>query len=190
MKGNDLATFRIAPGEAAVLEIDMQERLTAVMDPGWYRAVEDNVLRVLRAAEVFWMPVLATEQYPKGLGPTNPRVAGALEGVEMPEKLSFSCCGEPRFLELLEEAGRKKIVVVGMETQVCVYQTVLDLLEKGYAVFVPRDAVISRTRENWEVGLALMREAGAIITSTETLLFQLLQKAGTPEFKALQPLFK
>jgi len=104
--------------------------------------------------------------------------------------MSFSCCGDEGILAKIAESGRKKIIVTGMETHICVLQTVLDLLKNGYDVQVVNDAVISRKKENWRIGLTLAASAGALISSTETILFQLLQRAGTPEFKKLSKLVR
>ncbi len=106
------------------------------------------------------------------------------------EKMNFSCCAEPSFLDALERTGRKKLIVVGMETHICVLQTVLDLLASGYVVHLVRDAVCSRDKLDWESGLDMSREAGAVITSTETVLFQLLERAGTDEFRKISKMVK
>jgi nicotinamidase-related amidase len=131
-----------------------------------------------------------TEQYPKGLGPTVPELRAALEPAAPVEKLTFDCCGEPTFAPALDAAGRPAVIVCGMETHICVLQTVLGLLARGATVHVAADAVCSRDPENARVALELMRDAGAVVTCTETVLFQLLERAGTPEFKAIQQLVK
>jgi nicotinamidase-related amidase len=104
--------------------------------------------------------------------------------------MTFSCCGETTFPEALRKIGRKQIIITGMETHVCVLQTVLQLLEAGYIVHVVADAVMSRKKENWQIALGIARQAGAVITSTETVLFQLLRVAGSEEFKKLSKLVR
>ncbi len=145
---------------------------------------------LIEAAKLMDIPVLTTEQYPRGLGPTVGELRGALPPGAPVEKLAFSCCGEPSFLEALEGTGRKKVILAGMETHICVLQTTLDLLSSGYQVYLPRDAVCSRRKLDWQTGLDLAREAGAVVTSTETVLFQLLERAGTDEFKKISKMVK
>ena len=168
--------------------VDVQERLAAVMDQR--EKVLDNCRRLIEGAQILDVPIAVTEQYPKGLGPTEEELRGALLSCEPFEKITFSCCGEPSFTSALESLGRRTIILAGMETHVCVLQTALDLLRGGYGVHLVRDAVCSREKENWITGLEMMRDAGAVVTSTETVLFQLLVKAGTGEFKAVSKLVR
>jgi nicotinamidase-related amidase len=149
-----------------------------------------NAGRLVAGAGVLGVPVVHTEQYPRGLGPTVPELRAALEPAAPIEKLTFDCCGEPSFAPALEAAGRSTVIVCGMETHICVLQTVLGLLAQGRVVHVAADAVCSRNAENCRVALELMRDAGAVVTCTETALFQLLGRAGTPEFKAIQSRIK
>ena len=172
-----------------LLVIDVQERLAAAMDPARFAQVLKNNEILVETAKTLGLPVVATEQYPKGLGPTVPSLRQAL-AAEPTAKTAFSCVAVEDVANRLREGGRKQVIVTGMETHVCVYQTVRDLLGDGFIPFVPRDAVLSRTPENHETGLALMREAGATVTSTETVVFDLLGAAGTPEFKKLSGLVK
>jgi nicotinamidase-related amidase len=140
---------------------------------------------------VLGRPVLASEQYPKGLGHTVPEVAERLpEGSAVVEKLRFSACGVGDFDSALETLGVRSWVVCGIETHVCVNQTVLDLLSRGHDVHVAADAVSSRTAANRALGLEKMREAGAHVTSTEMALFEMLEEAGSPEFKAISKLVR
>jgi len=184
-------TLQLHRDHAALLVIDIQTRLCTAMDPERLQRVRRNAGILIRAAQVLELPILVTEQYPKGMGPTVPDLAEALpDGQTIQEKLHFSCCGDDAFTEALEGTGRDQILVTGMETHVCVFQTARDLVRAGKAVYVLEDAVISRTDENHDVGLQLMERAGVTRTSTETALFDLLQKAGTPEFKAIDPLIK
>jgi len=134
---------------------------------------------------------MVTEQYPKGLGKTIPQVLEDLpQGVEAVEKLVFSSWRAEGVAERFRTSGAKCGIVVGMESHVCVLGTVVDMLGEEIVVHVPRDAVISRTRENCQTGLELMGRAGAWISSTETIIFQMLDRAGTEEFKIMSKLLK
>ncbi len=178
----------ISKDDAALLIVDIQERLAAAMK--YREKVTANVLHLIEAARIMELPIVVTEQYPKGLGPTTEAVRGALPSYQPVEKLSFSCCGEPAFMEVMRTTGRKKIILTGMETHVCVLQTCLDLLQEGYDVHLAADAVCSRYKDNYRIGIEHLRQAGAVVTSTETILFQLLQKAGTEAFKIISKRIK
>jgi nicotinamidase-related amidase len=183
-----VAKFAIDRADAALVIVDVQERLAAVMDQR--RKVIGNCRRLIEGAKILGLPVVVTEQYPKGLGPTEEELRGALPAYDPIEKISFSCCGEPKFMESVSALGREKIILAGMETHVCVLQTCIELLSGAYGVHLVRDASCSRTRDNWLTGIGMMRDAGAVVTSTETVLFQLLAEAGSPEFKAVSKLVK
>ncbi len=185
------ANLKLERGNTSLLIIDIQERLAAAMQaPGLERIVKNTGV-LMEGAKALGMPVLITEQYPKGLGPTMPVLRDALPAESLPvSKTAFSCLGADEVAQKLRDSGRKQVLITGMETHVCVFQTVRDLVAGGYQPFVVRDAVLSRTQENYDVGLSLMKEAGATITSTEAALFDLLGAAGTPEFKKLSPLIK
>ncbi|MDP6179374.1 MAG: isochorismatase family protein, partial [Desulfatiglandales bacterium] len=126
----------------------------------------------------------------KWLGPTLPEVKESLSSYEPIDKLHFNCCDVDTFNARLESAGLKNIILTGVESHICVFQTCFSLLERGCRVHVPQDAVDSRTEENWKVGLELMKETGALITSTETIIYQMLKKAGTKEFKEMLKIIK
>jgi len=175
----------------ALVIIDVQERLCAVMDPQRLAGLRRNTVILVEAAKVLGIPVLVTEQYPKGIGPTLPDLVAAFpEGQTVHEKVCFSCADADAFMEELRQTGRDQLLLTGMETHVCVFQTARDLARLGFMPFVVEDAVISRTVENEAIGLRLMAQAGATRTGTETALFDLLGRAGTPEFKAIAPLIK
>ena len=179
--------FTLEREEALLLVIDIQEKLMPVMKYADQVIAKTNTLiAVARRLEI---PLMFTEQYPKGLGQTVPQVAENLEGATYCEKMTFSAC-TPDLMERLTKAGTRKVIVTGMETHVCVFQTVRQLLQQGYQVFLPADAVCSRTKENWRNGLALMQAMGAVITNTETVFFDLMKLAGTPEFRELSKLIK
>ena len=164
--------------------VDAQEAFRpAVLD---FERVVRNAGVLVQGARALGLPVVATEQYPKGLGRTVPEVAEHLDGVEPIEKVCFSAAAADGF----DTGGRRQALVCGIEAHVCVSQTAHDLLARGLDVHVARDAVSSRTEENREVGLRKMEAAGAVVTSVETALFELLGAAGSDEFKAVQRLVK
>lgn len=152
--------------------------------------VRENAVRLIKGAAVLQVPVFATEQYRKGLGPTVPEVATAIPGFAPLEKLTFSACGAAGLLAALEDKKATDLILCGVEAHVCVAQTCLDLLDRGFRVFVVADAVSSRTPENYRFGIDRMRAAGAEIVSTEMALFELLEQAGTAEFKQIQALVR
>jgi nicotinamidase-related amidase len=174
---------------ALLLLIDFQEKLAAAMQPEARARVEHNIGVLLKGARRLGLPIVATEQYPKGLGHTVPALRELVPEKPM-HKLEFSCGANKDIARHILSTGRRQIVVAGMEAHVCVFQTVRDLSRGGFSVFVPEDAVLSRTESNRAVGLQLCGKAGAVLTSTETVLFDLLGEAGTPEFKELAPLIK
>jgi nicotinamidase-related amidase len=184
MKNN----FKPTVSDAALLIVDAQERLARVMADR--ERVERNLVILVRLAKVLGVPVAVTQQYTKGLGATVDSVARELTHTEPMEKIHFSCCGEPGFSAYLRSLRRNTVILAGMETHVCVLQTALDLLEQGYVVHVPSDAVCSRDVRNHDLGIRYMERAGAIATSTETVAFQFLGRAGTPEFKEISALLK
>jgi nicotinamidase-related amidase len=179
------------PGRAALLVVDVQERLVAAMPGEVGQRVVRNAAVLLRTAAEFGMPALASEQYPRGLGPTVAEIQAALpEGVSPVEKVAFSCCAAPTFRPLLEALGQRDLILCGIEAHVCVLQTALNLLQSGRRVYVAADATCSRHKQNWRTGLDLMRRAGAVIGTTEIFVFALLGEAGTERFKRISGLVK
>ncbi|MBE0540728.1 MAG: hydrolase [Verrucomicrobia bacterium] len=179
---------RITRTKAGLVVVDIQERLLPSI---FERArVVQNALRLIKGATILGLPVLATAQYPKGIGATVPEIAAAIPDFAPIEKTAFSCVGAPVFTETLRVRGVSDVVLCGIEAHVCVCQTCLDLLAAGYRPFVVADAVSSRTVENHRFGVERMRDAGAIIVSTEMILFELLERAGTDEFKQVLALVK
>jgi nicotinamidase-related amidase len=176
-------SLRLTRSRAGLVVVDVQERLLPAIFE--HQRVVQNTLRLIQGAAILKVPIFATEQYPKGLGPTVPEVAAAIPGFAPMEKLAFSACGAAGFVTALKKRKVSETVLCGIEGHVCVTQTCLDLLEKGFRVFVAADAVSSRTPENYRVGLDRMRAAGAVIVSTEMVLFELLERAGTDEFKQI-----
>jgi nicotinamidase-related amidase len=176
---------RLPAAQSMVLLIDWQERLFPVMPNAPGQLGLQNVLRILGGARLLDIPVVATEQYPQGIGATVAPILEASPDLGAIAKTTFSCLATASAREAIEGCARPRVVVMGMETHICVYQTVLDLLAAGMMPHVLADACLSRTKSNWQMGLDLCREAGAVITSTETVLFQWLEKAGGEAFKAI-----
>lgn len=172
--------------DTAVLVVDVQEKLVSVVrNPARLRW---NIRRLLDGADIFGLPILATEQYPEKLGST---VADfALAPSHISSKLSFSCCGAPEFLTELRKAEVNKVLVCGIEAHVCVMQTVFDLLSSGYEVYVPIDAVSSRFEHDCETAMRRMEVNGVTLTTTESALFEWCHVAGTPEFKKISALVR
>ncbi len=180
--------IKLSVDNAVLVVIDLQEGFRpAVID---FDGVAANTAMLVRAANVLQLPVLVTEQYPKGLGGTVREVAEHLSGVTPIEKTCFSASEVDQFRSALDETGRKQILLCGIESHVCVWQTANDLLMSNFTVHVARDAVTSRMEVNMQTGLKKMEKAGAVITTVETALFELLGRAGTDEFKAIQRLVK
>jgi len=172
--------------DAVLLLVDVQERINAVMaDQGHVPRLEV----LLDACRELDVPVVASEQYPKGLGPTLPSLAERLERPPL-EKATFSCGGDDAIVGALGETGRGSVVVTGIEAHVCVVQTVLDLLERGFAVHVPHDAVGSRRPADRDRALGRMAAAGAVVTATESVLFELLERCDTDAFRAVSKMVK
>lgn len=184
-----VSKFMLDRNDAVLVVIDVQEKLCQAMDEKILAALTKRIGILQTAAQELQLPQLATEQYVKGLGETVAELKGRLCTPAI-EKMTFSCCGEETFPAALRKLGRKQVIVTGMETHVCVLQTVLQLLEAGYIVHVVADAVMSRKKENWQIALGIAQQAGAVITSTEAALFQLLRVAGSEEFKKLSKLVR
>lgn len=179
-----------------MLEVDKAVLLVIDVQDSLFRAIAekekllDNLKRLIEGMKVLEVPVMVTEQYPKGLGPTLPEVAGLLPGIKPIAKTSFSCCGDGVFLSAFRKLGRKQVLLAGIESHVCVYQTAADLVADGCEVYAVSDAVGSRTKENRQTGLGLMGEVGVRLTSTETVLFELLKVAEGKRFKAISKIIR
>jgi nicotinamidase-related amidase len=183
---------RLTPATTALLVVDVQERLAAAMPEARMEALIRNAGILLDAAAHLGVTVLATEQYPKGLGPTVIPLIPKLQAARAAPvaKTTFDACGDVGISRPLAALAPRAVIVVGMETHVCVFQTVRELVRRGYEVHVPIDAVASRTEENRAAGLALCERAGALATTTETVVFDLLERAGTEAFKVVSKLVK
>ena len=171
-------------GDTGLLVIDVQEKLMPLIP----RAAEvtRNIAFLIDAARVLEMPVQATEQYPKGLGATVPELAQRLP--ERPNKIAFSCCAIPSMVDNFRRAARPKLLLAGIETHVCVQQTALDLLALNFRVYVPEDAVASRYQMDHERALRRLENAGAIVTTSESAVFEWIGAAGTSQFKEISRL--
>jgi nicotinamidase-related amidase len=171
-------------GRTALVVVDFQEGFRpAVVD---FDRVAANTATLVRGARILGVPIVATEQYPKGLGRTVPELAEALDGIRPIEKVCFSAAAADGF----DLDGRDQALLCGIESHVCVSQTAHDLLDRGVEVHVAGDAVTSRTEQNRDLGLHKMEGAGAVLTSVETALFELLGAAGSEEFRRVQALVK
>lgn len=179
--------YSLDRNEAILLIIDIQEKLMPAINKS-EKIINNNVI-LIEAAKNMDIPILVTEQYPKGLGKTVEELDKKLENAVKFNKIVFSSCSK-EVLDHMYSSKRKKVIITGAETHVCVFQTVRDLLKQGFYVFVAEDAVGSRTKENYDNSIALMREMGAVITNTETIVFDLLKESGTPEFKTMMKLIK
>ena len=180
--------MRIQREQSIGLVIDIQERLFPVM----YGRDEflERCLLLLRGLQILDIPVLLTEQYPEGLGPTLEPVREVLSTYAPIPKVAFSCCDEPAFMDPLVQSDRKNVIILGMEAHVCVLQTTVDLLERGYMPVLVWDCIRSRNPADRDLALERSRQEGALISSSESVLFEILRKAGSEEFKAISRLVK
>ena len=183
---------RTKPSTTAVVIIDVQDKLAAAVPPERLVAIERAAEILLAAAAELGAPVLVTEQYPKGLGPTIRSIGSVLKrsSVTPIEKLTFSACNEPRFIQAFKDTGADAAIVMGIEAHVCVFQTARDLAGRGVRVDVLLDGVASRRDDHRRVGLDLCAKAGATITTAETVLFDWMVQAGTDTFKQLSMLVR
>lgn len=176
------------PNDTLLLVVDVQERLVKALDKD---IIVTKTAILTKAAKILGIPVMVTEQYPKGLGPTVSQVKDYLpEGTQIIEKTAFSAPKAEGFIEALKISGRKQVVVCGIETHVCVHQSVADLLDNGFDVYVAKDACASRAKYEFKQGIERMEANGAKISCTEIILFEWLGDAKNPNFKEIQGLIK
>ena len=180
--------MRIIDTESIALVVDLQERLMPAMQGG--EELLANCRRFLEGLHILGVPLLASEQYPKGLGATVPVIAEMLGDAPVLAKVSFSCMDDEAIRSRLAASGRKTVLVIGVESHVCVAQTVIDLLAAGYRPVLVADCVSSRKPADRDLAITRLREEGAIVTSSESLLFELCRHAGTDRFKAISRLVK
>ena len=176
--------------QCALVVVDIQQKL---LPPIYNKdALVKNSQLLIRLAKILEIPVMMTTQYSKGLGPTVPEIASLLEDVAPIDKMEFGCFGSDQFRSYVKSlpGSRNTVLLCGMETHICVMQTALGALNEGYLVHVASDAVGSRAEWNWQIGLDRMKAAGAVISSTEMMMYELLRCSGTPQFKELLPYLK
>ncbi len=173
---------------AVLVIVDVQGKLATLMHEK--EQFFENVVRMIKAAQALDIPIIWNEQLPDKLGPTIDPIKQALPGQEPLVKESFSCCGNTAFNDRLAESGRRQVLLVGMETHVCVYQTALDLLRDNYEVHLVADAVSSRIAYNKDIGIQAIRAAGASVTSVEMALFEMLTIAKGDQFKQIIKIVK
>lgn len=183
----EIARRPLEPEQCSLIVIDIQEKL---LPPIFQkeRLVKNSQL-LIRLAGILKIPTLMSTQYAKGLGQTIPEIASLLPEIEAIDKQLFSCFGSDVFCSVLKRlpGNRNTVLLCGMESHICVMQTALGALREGYIVHVASDAVSSRTEWNWQIGLERMRSAGAVISSTEMIIYELLRSSGAPAFKELLP---
>lgn len=185
-----MGKFSIDRDNTFLMMIDMQEKLFRVMDPKVQEMLKKNCNILLKTASEFKLPLIVTEQYRKGLGETIPELAASCDGAPNLEKFFFDCMKDDEINKTVTSSGRRTAILSGIESHICVFQTALTLLESGYRVVVANDAVGSRRKGDWKAAMKALSEAGAVIYPTETIAFMIIEKAGTPGFKALSPLFR
>lgn len=174
--------------DSLLLVIDIQQAMLKVIQD--WEGITRKVNQLTRAADRLDVPIVLTEQYPKGLGATIPQVMEAIRSPRVYHKEHFSACREEGFVDALRSFDRPRIILVGMEAHVCVLQTGLDLIHAGFQVQVAADAVSSRTVFNRDVGIQLLRQAGAVVTTAEIVMFQWIHRSNTEEFRKVHPLLK
>lgn len=181
--------MKIKRNETIALLVDVQERLLPVM--AHKEQLMSRLERLLKGLKLLEVPILISQQYTKGLGMTEGALLDILESREYMEKISFSCWGEETIREAIQSCPEKRTVLVfGIESHICVLQTVLDLLENGYQAVVIVDCLDSRREQDMEIALRRMEQAGAILTTSEACLFELTEKAGSKIFKQISRLVK
>ena len=180
--------MRILKERTIALMIDFQERLFPFIHQN--EKLLNNVPILIEGLKALGIHIFVTEQYVKGLGPTVEPIAKALGDIKRIEKMSFSCCDEPRIMEGIAVAARENIIIAGIESHVCVLQTVVDFARNGYHPIVVEDCISSRKENDKRIAMERMKKEGAFITTYESILFELLRYSGTEQFKAISRLVK
>lgn len=181
-------TYRLLIDHTQAVLIDVQEKLTPHISD--HETVVANIAKLIKGLQVLGVPMVACEQYPKGLGHTIPSLKVLLDDVPIYEKVSFSACDDKSTFHAIKSGGRPYVIVFGIETHVCVLQTVMDLLDDGFVPVVVVDAVGSRHVANKDIALTRMANAGAVLVSVEMVLFELCRDAKNPVFKEISHLVK
>ncbi len=180
--------MRILRDDTILVVVDVQERLFPHIYANEH--LLGKIIKLVNGCDVLELPAIVTEQYPKGLGHTVFQLHEFQKAHSIIEKMSFSCCGASKFLDALGELNRKNVILCGIETHVCVQQTALDLLDKNYQPIIIADAVSSRHEYDKQIALKRLEKSGAIITTTESILFELCEISGTEEFKKISQIVK
>ena len=173
---------------SVLVVVDVQEKLLPAIHE--FASVLERSVKMVKVAQMLEVPILFTQQYTKGLGGTHSALTSLFPKFTFVEKTSFNCFGEPKFAERLAELNAKTLVIVGTEAHICVCQTALDALQRGFDVHVVADAVGSRTTQNKEIGLGRIRQAGGIITGTELTIYEWIERADSEAFRKMLPLLK
>ena len=185
-----MSLSHMTPDNSALVVIDYQERLLKIMDEDVSNACIRNINMATRLFQRLGSTVVVTEQYVKGLGRTHEAVLQHLDGVPTFEKMAFSCCGEPTFMETILALKPRHIVLTGMEAHICVLHTALDLIERGFHVYIMVDAIQSSSKLKWKTAVRAMEQAGVVALPTESILFGLLGRCGGDNFKFLSHMLK
>ena len=179
---------RLRRGDCALVIIDVQEKYLPSLHGA--QAIVETLSRLVQACEVLGVPIIITEQNPKGIGHTAEDIVDNTFGADVIEKATFSCFGEPAFCAKLDELGARQLVIAGVEAHVCVAQTSLDALERGYDVFTCSDGIGARTAERRDAGLLRLRQAGAVQDCAEGIIFSLMERSDNDEFKMIHRIVK
>jgi isochorismate hydrolase len=182
-----MSDWRLTPQNAVLVVIDVQEKLMNVMPR--HDETLASIQKLIGAARVLELPTIVTAQYIKGLGPVCAEIVKATSGITPLEKMTFSCCGSEEFLHAVKDLRRQRVILCGIEAHVCIQQTAIDLM-KDYFVYVATDAICSRHETDYAVAIDRLRDCGAVITTVESAVFELLHESGTEQFKQILPLFK
>ncbi|MFQ5456347.1 MAG: hydrolase [Nitrospirota bacterium] len=181
---NNLSKVLIPGKVGGLIIVDVQSILLEVINRK--DVIKENIVRLIKLAKLYNLPIILTEQYPKWLKDTIYEIKDELPYYDPIDKMEFDCTKKQEFQKRLNDLkGKKEVILTGIETHICIFQTAIGLLKMGYNVHCPQDAVGSRREDNWRVGLDLMHGAGAAITSSETIIFQFLERAGTREFREI-----
>ncbi|MBU1063873.1 hydrolase [bacterium] len=180
--------MKLNSDKSVLLIIDVQEKLLPVMSE--VSRLMTSMTKLVRGIQLLEIPIILTEQYSRGLGATVSEIRELIPDIRPVEKRSFSCCFNENFMSVLDKLNRKQILVSGIETHVCVYQTCIDLLEKGYAVFLMVDAVSSRKQDDKDLAIRVLEKEGVQLRSVEMALFELIQTSQHVKFKELSTIIK
>ena len=174
--------------ETALIIIDVQEKLFERVEDG--DRIADSICKLIRFANILGIPIILTEQYPEGLGPTIHRIRELIPNVKPIEKIEFSCMASREFRRRLSEINVKNLVLTGIEAHICVAQTAIEAITSGYKVYVVYDAISSRHRDDKAIAIERMKQHGVYMVTSEMLMYEVLRRAGTPEFKEILKLVR